>query len=192
MPTSSHSTANYCMARPLREALFLPQLFILGKLPGRGLEPLRISPPDPKSGASANSATLASLSFKDLQILLSPRNAFVLEFVLELWYERHCNAKKSPIAAVDTPSLGQCLCLAIIAPSLSPHATLAIAESLDFISAATATTRSFGLMSETAKKHRGVFRFATATINRSKLFQPRVRHLKLSDMSAAKNSCRRL
>src|SRR5438067_4545691 len=100
----------------VERSVVLPQLFILGKLPGRGLEPLRISPPDPKSGASANSATLASLSFKDLQILLSPRNAFVLEFVLELWYERHCNAKKSPIAAVDTPSLGQCLCLAIIAP----------------------------------------------------------------------------
>jgi hypothetical protein len=30
-------------------------------VPGRGLEPLRISPPDPKSGASANSATLATL-----------------------------------------------------------------------------------------------------------------------------------
>ncbi len=29
-------------------------------LPGRGLEPLRISPPDPKSGASANSATPAN------------------------------------------------------------------------------------------------------------------------------------
>ena len=29
-------------------------------MPGRGLEPLRISPPDPKSGASANSATLAT------------------------------------------------------------------------------------------------------------------------------------
>src|SRR5216117_1447236 len=31
-------------------------------VPGRGLEPLRIAPPDPKSGASANFATLA-LSF---------------------------------------------------------------------------------------------------------------------------------
>src|SRR5205085_3651909 len=30
------------------------------EVPGRGLEPLRISPPDPKSGASANFATLAS------------------------------------------------------------------------------------------------------------------------------------
>src|SRR5712691_16944 len=29
-------------------------------VPGRGLEPLRIAPPDPKSGASANFATLAS------------------------------------------------------------------------------------------------------------------------------------
>ena len=28
-------------------------------VPGRGLEPLRIAPPDPKSGASANFATLA-------------------------------------------------------------------------------------------------------------------------------------
>ena len=28
-------------------------------LPGRGLEPLRIAPPDPKSGASANFATPA-------------------------------------------------------------------------------------------------------------------------------------
>src|SRR5438874_3158776 len=28
-------------------------------MPGRGLEPLRISPPDPKSGASADFATLA-------------------------------------------------------------------------------------------------------------------------------------
>src|SRR5204863_288771 len=32
-------------------------------MPGRGLEPLRISPPDPKSGASANFTTLAPLGF---------------------------------------------------------------------------------------------------------------------------------
>ena len=38
---------------PLRYTLRL-------KVPGRGLEPLRISPPDPKSGASANFATLAN------------------------------------------------------------------------------------------------------------------------------------
>jgi hypothetical protein len=30
------------------------------EVPGRGLEPLRIAPPDPKSGASANFATLAT------------------------------------------------------------------------------------------------------------------------------------
>ena len=54
------------------------------EMPGRGLEPLRISPPDPKSGASANSATPAYLIFNDLQISLSAKNAFVLEFVLEL------------------------------------------------------------------------------------------------------------
>src|SRR6516165_1805979 len=33
------------------------------EVPGRGLEPLRISPPDPKSGASANFATLASVAY---------------------------------------------------------------------------------------------------------------------------------
>jgi hypothetical protein len=34
------------------------------EMPGRGLEPLRIAPPDPKSGASANFATLAALMSK--------------------------------------------------------------------------------------------------------------------------------
>ena len=34
--------------------------FLSFEMPGRGLEPLRISPPDPKSGASANFATLAN------------------------------------------------------------------------------------------------------------------------------------
>ena len=33
-------------------------------IPGRGLEPLRIAPPDPKSGASANFATLAAVSIR--------------------------------------------------------------------------------------------------------------------------------
>ena len=39
-------------------------------LPGRGLEPLRIAPPDPKSGASANFATLARTGFILAQTLL--------------------------------------------------------------------------------------------------------------------------
>jgi hypothetical protein len=49
---------------PLKRKRFL-HIFYAGevssltKVPGRGLEPLRISPPDPKSGASANSATPA-------------------------------------------------------------------------------------------------------------------------------------
>jgi hypothetical protein len=43
--------------------LYLPPSILAEKLPGRGLEPLRIAPPDPKSGASANFATLA---FADL------------------------------------------------------------------------------------------------------------------------------
>ena len=43
-----------------------PQHLNAGHMPGRGLEPLRIAPPDPKSGASANFATLASdMIFED-------------------------------------------------------------------------------------------------------------------------------
>ena len=38
------------------------------QMPGRGLEPLRISPPDPKSGASANFATLAMLILRNLRL----------------------------------------------------------------------------------------------------------------------------
>src|SRR5436190_19945832 len=45
-------------------------------LPGRGLEPLRISPPDPKSGASANFATLA-------HSVVAPKIGVVPAFVLE-------------------------------------------------------------------------------------------------------------
>jgi len=40
-------------------------------VPGRGLEPLRISPPDPKSGASANFATLADISGSYLAQILA-------------------------------------------------------------------------------------------------------------------------
>ena len=39
---------------------FEVRIFHEGGVPGRGLEPLRIAPPDPKSGASANFATLAA------------------------------------------------------------------------------------------------------------------------------------
>src|SRR6266581_4508870 len=38
-------------------------------MPGRGFEPLRISPPDPKSGASANFATLA-IGFSDFRFAI--------------------------------------------------------------------------------------------------------------------------
>ena len=59
-------------------------------MPGRGLEPLRISPPDPKSGASANFATLA-------HSVVAPKIGVVLGFVLE------------PIpAAEQTPDLHSC------------------------------------------------------------------------------------
>src|SRR5436190_2834579 len=43
-------------------------------MPGRGLEPLRISPPDPKSGASANFATLA-IRFRSVNFQLAIANS---------------------------------------------------------------------------------------------------------------------
>ena len=47
---------------PARSNIFIHELRGPGgsAVPGRGLEPLWISPPDPKSGASANFATLAN------------------------------------------------------------------------------------------------------------------------------------
>ena len=82
------------MACPGGEALFCANFtclcragWLFVELPGRGLEPLRISPPDPKSGASANFATLASLIYNDLQMIVSWIFLPVLEVVLELWRE---------------------------------------------------------------------------------------------------------
>src|SRR6516165_8778170 len=43
---------------------------IASLVPGRGLEPLRIAPPDPKSGASANFATLAKSALALAQTLV--------------------------------------------------------------------------------------------------------------------------
>lgn len=60
------------VARNLRSHRLYPL-----KVPGRGLEPLRISPPDPKSEAFSSFATLA-------QVVSSHGTAaFVLGFVLE-------------------------------------------------------------------------------------------------------------
>src|SRR5207237_1205171 len=63
---SFQSTPDYTMSCRERGSVILCVSFCLAevccpiKVPGRGLEPLRISPPDPKSGASANSATLTN------------------------------------------------------------------------------------------------------------------------------------
>jgi hypothetical protein len=52
-------------------------------VPGRGLEPLRIAPPDPKSGASANFATLASILIR-LTYILDPSDRKSETYPLEL------------------------------------------------------------------------------------------------------------
>ena len=53
-----------------------------GQVPGRGLEPLHLAVPDPKSGVSANFTTLAYLIFKDLRIDSPKKLARVLPNVI--------------------------------------------------------------------------------------------------------------
>src|SRR5438477_9875983 len=50
-------------------AILHSRFSILVEMPGRGLEPLRIAPPDPKSGASANFATLANCDAPKVALL---------------------------------------------------------------------------------------------------------------------------
>ncbi len=52
------------------------------EVPGRGLEPLRISPPDPKSGASAISPPWR-VDYEGFINCSRRHFSFVLEFVLE-------------------------------------------------------------------------------------------------------------
>jgi hypothetical protein len=59
-PNSQHPTPNVALPE-LNSRRRELRVNCLVQMPGRGLEPLRISPPDPKSGASANFATLALL-----------------------------------------------------------------------------------------------------------------------------------
>ena len=57
------------------------------EMPGRGLEPLRISPPDPKSGASANFATLAiGFLILDLRFAIANRAAGATGFSMRIGY----------------------------------------------------------------------------------------------------------
>src|SRR5215475_5172641 len=67
--SSFHGTPDYTIECPERINLFSAQVCLqvcrVAEMPGRGLEPLRISPPDPKSGASANSATPANCAAHD-------------------------------------------------------------------------------------------------------------------------------
>ena len=51
-------------------------------MPGRGLEPLILAEPDPKSGASANFATPAYLIINELQLMQQSELARVLHFVI--------------------------------------------------------------------------------------------------------------
>ena len=79
-PSQSLSTASRIIrCRTAKEERYFVRIFCLSevccfvKVPGRGLEPLRIAPPDPKSGASANFATLASTSAIDLTKIVAHR-----------------------------------------------------------------------------------------------------------------------
>jgi hypothetical protein len=62
MSTCLESTLKQNAAEPTNLYLFV----FHEQVPGEGLEPTRIAPPDPKSGASANSAIRARLCLASL------------------------------------------------------------------------------------------------------------------------------
>jgi hypothetical protein len=66
-PFSRHS--GLYVTRLALEASFYATVVHAAAVPGRGLEPLWISPPDPKSGASANFATPANAKLTKLASL---------------------------------------------------------------------------------------------------------------------------
>jgi hypothetical protein len=66
------------------------------EMPGRGLEPLWISPPDPKSGASANFATPANFKAHERRFV-APFGQIALERLLRFLRQiRQCLRKTSP------------------------------------------------------------------------------------------------
>src|SRR6478752_4106074 len=98
LATSFHGTPDYYMAATLGKAVIFDVdargYFV--EMPGRGLEPLRISPPDPKSGASANSATPANCDAHEGRFV-GPFGQIAL--VSFLWFLRQierCLRKSSP------------------------------------------------------------------------------------------------
>src|SRR5205823_3622931 len=70
-------------------------------MPGTGLEPARLSAPDPKSGASANSATLANnFWILDFRLPIGKRPAFTLAPALALTAR-----SAATVTALRSPSL---------------------------------------------------------------------------------------
>src|SRR5215467_11801330 len=78
VPTPFHGLRDYRPSPSGDKQHFIHELCGPGgsAVPGRGLEPLWISPPDPKSGASTNFATLALYSSEQTSWASSPRNSF--------------------------------------------------------------------------------------------------------------------
>src|SRR6478672_2316455 len=66
------------------------------EVPGRGLEPLRIAPPDPKSGASANFATLASCDGHEGRFVGRFGQIALVSFLWFLRQIERCLRKSSP------------------------------------------------------------------------------------------------
>src|SRR6476660_6975458 len=90
------------MAATLGEALFSGRTFrsrsggSFMEVPGRGLEPLRISPPDPKSGASANSATPANCDAHEGRFVDCFGQIALVSFLWFLRQIERCLRKSSP------------------------------------------------------------------------------------------------
>src|SRR6187551_1375709 len=68
----------------------------LVQMPGRGLEPLRIAPPDPKSGASANFATLANCDGHEVRFVGRFGQIALVSFLRFLRQIERCLRKNLP------------------------------------------------------------------------------------------------
>src|SRR5689334_13486712 len=90
--------------------IFYAQIFYVAPvvpligMPGRGLEPLWISPPDPKSGASTNFATLANCDAHERRFVGRFRQIALVSFLRFLRQIERCPHRNSP-----SPSSSQLL-----------------------------------------------------------------------------------
>src|SRR4030095_11233887 len=99
MPTSSHGLDYTADCRERGSVILctsVGEVSCFIEVPGRGLEPLRISPPDPKSGASANSATPANCDAHERRFVGRLGQIALVSFLRFLRQIERCLRKSLP------------------------------------------------------------------------------------------------